>query len=73
MPSPVLDESVRIAQLFDYPPREVLRGVAEYRRQMGEGLAKEHTTLSQIPTFVTEVPNGTEKVSLLSIICLDLS
>lgn len=62
MPSPVLDEAARIARLFEYPADEVLRGVAEYRRQMDEGLAQEDTTLSQIPTFVTEVPNGTEKV-----------
>ena len=62
MSSPVLDEAARIAQQFEYPTAEVKRGVAEYIRQMEEGLAKEGTTLSQIPTFVTEVPNGTEKV-----------
>jgi hypothetical protein len=28
-----------------------------------EGLAKNATTMSQIPTYVTGVPNGTEKVS----------
>lgn len=60
--SAVLDESARIAQLFDYPPDQLLRGVAEYQNQMTDGLAKEHTTLSQIPTFVTEVPKGSEKV-----------
>ena len=27
-----------------------------------EGLQKNATTLSQIPTYVTGVPNGTEKV-----------
>lgn len=27
-----------------------------------EGLAKNATDISQIPTFVTAVPNGTEKV-----------
>jgi hypothetical protein len=27
-----------------------------------EGLAKNDTTMSQIPTYVTAVPNGTEKV-----------
>jgi hexokinase len=29
-----------------------------------EGLQKSGTTMSQIPTYVTAVPNGTEKVSL---------
>lgn len=27
------------------------------------GLAKDGTSMSQIPTYVTGVPNGTEKVS----------
>ena len=62
MTSPVLDEAARIAQQFEYPTSEVQRGVAEYIREMEEGLANEGTTLSQIPTFVTEVPNGTEQV-----------
>jgi hexokinase len=60
----LLDEATRIAREFDYPAEQVQRGVAEYIRQSNEGLAKENTTLSQIPTFVTAVPNGTEKVSL---------
>lgn len=30
-----------------------------------EGLEKEHTSISQIPTYVTGVPNGTEKVCSL--------
>lgn len=61
----ILDEAKRIARLFDYPTEQVLRGVAEYIRQMDEGLTQDNTTLSQIPTFVTSVPNGTEKVSFL--------
>ena len=35
-----------------------------------EGLAKDGTTMSQIPTYVTGVPNGTEKVSRPASICL---
>jgi hexokinase len=58
----LLAEATRIAREFDYPAEQVQRGVAEYIRQQNEGLAKENTTLSQIPTFVTAVPNGTEKV-----------
>ena len=61
----ILDEANRIAHLFDYPAEQVHRGVAEYIHQMGEGLTQENTTLSQIPTFVTSVPNGTEKVRFL--------
>ncbi|KAJ5608740.1 Glucokinase [Penicillium herquei] len=67
MSSPLLTEATRIARDFDYPAAEVQRGVAEYIRQSNEGLAKENTTLSQIPTFVTAVPNGTEKGLYLAV------
>ena len=58
----LLDQATRIARDFEYPAEQVQRGVKEYIRQSDEGLGKEGTTLSQIPTFVTAVPNGTEKV-----------
>ncbi|KAJ5101122.1 Glucokinase [Penicillium angulare] len=67
MSSPLLAEATRIAREFDYPADQVQRGVAEYIRQSNEGLAKENTTLSQIPTFVTAVPNGTEKGLYLAV------
>ncbi|PLB49199.1 hypothetical protein P170DRAFT_436820 [Aspergillus steynii IBT 23096] len=67
MSSAVLDEATRIAREFDYPAAEVQRGVKEYIREMDEGLRQEHTTLSQIPTFVTSVPNGTEKGLYLAV------
>lgn len=56
------EEAKRIAAQFDYPPDEVRKGVKEFIRQMDEGLEKQGTTLSQIPSYVTAVPNGTEKV-----------
>lgn len=62
MSSTLLDTATRIARDFDFPAEQVQRGVAEYIKQANEGLEKENTTLSQIPTFVTAVPNGTEKV-----------
>lgn len=62
MSSPLLEEAARIASQFDYPAHEVQRGVKEYIREIDEGLSQENTTLSQIPTYVTSVPNGTEKV-----------
>lgn len=60
--SALLQEAERIANQFDYSPNGVQRGVKEYIREVDEGLSEEGTTLSQIPTFVTSVPNGTEKV-----------
>lgn len=55
-------EAKRLAAQFEYTKEDVNRGVKEFMRQMAEGLAKQGTTLSQIPTYVTAVPNGTEKV-----------
>jgi hexokinase len=52
----------RIAAEFDYPAEEVRKGVKEFIREMDEGLEKQGTTMSQIPSYVTAVPNGTEKV-----------
>lgn len=62
MSSPLVEEATRIAHDFDFSADQVRRSVAEYIQESNEGLAKENTTLSQIPTFVTAVPNGTEKV-----------
>lgn len=60
------DEARRVAAEFEYPKEEVNRGVKEFLRQMDEGLQKDGTSMSQIPTYVTAVPNGTEKVLPLS-------
>jgi len=53
----------RIAAEFDYPAEEVRKGVKEFIREMDEGLEKQGATMSQIPSYVTAVPNGTEKVA----------
>lgn len=51
----------RVAAEFEYSKEDVNRGVKEFMRQMDEGLGKDGATMSQIPTYVTAVPNGTEK------------
>ncbi|KXS96084.1 hypothetical protein AC579_8284 [Pseudocercospora musae] len=51
----------RVAAEFEYSKEDVNRGVKEFIRQMHEGLQKTGATMSQIPTYVTAVPNGTEK------------
>ena len=56
------EEAKRMAAEFDYPTDQVNRSVKEFIRQMEEGLEKQGTTMAQIPTYVTAVPNGTEKV-----------
>ncbi|KAK3336064.1 hypothetical protein B0T19DRAFT_436878 [Cercophora scortea] len=54
-------EAKAISAKFDYTDEDVNKGVQEFLRQMSEGLEKDGTSLSQIPTYVTAVPNGTEK------------
>ena len=51
----------RVAAEFEYPKEDVNRGVKAFIGQMDEGLGKTGATMSQIPTYVTAVPNGTEK------------
>ncbi|KAK4239742.1 hypothetical protein C8A03DRAFT_32190 [Achaetomium macrosporum] len=50
-----------IVHQFDYTDTDVNNAVKEFLRQMAEGLERDGTSLSQIPTYVTAVPNGTEK------------
>jgi hexokinase len=50
-----------VAAEFDFSADNVRKSVKEFLRQLDEGLQKDGTHLSQIPTFVTAVPNGTEK------------
>lgn len=64
-PGPSVEAALRVAREFDFPSDLVQRGVNEFQRQMSEGLSKSGATLSQIPTYVTSVPNGTEKVRVL--------
>jgi hypothetical protein len=61
-PASSVETARRLARDFDYPSDQVQRGVTEFIREIHEGLSKQAATLSQIPTYVTSVPNGTEKV-----------
>ncbi|KAI1352687.1 glucokinase [Xylaria sp. FL0043] len=61
MANSLVEETKRIVAQFDYTDDDVNQGVQEFLRQMNEGLQKDGTSLSQIPTYVTGVPNGTEK------------
>ncbi|KAI0195755.1 hypothetical protein EV127DRAFT_477474 [Xylaria flabelliformis] len=61
MTNSLVEETKRIVAQFDYTDDDVNKGVQEFLRQMNEGLRKDGTSLSQIPTYVTGVPNGTEK------------
>ena len=52
----------KMASQFDYSAEEMKNGVKEFINQMNEGLRRQGAMMSQIPTYVTAVPNGTEKV-----------
>ncbi|KAF2116630.1 hypothetical protein BDV96DRAFT_598511 [Lophiotrema nucula] len=54
-------EAQRVAAEFEFGPDHVRKATKEFIREMDEGLQSEGTELSQIPTYVTAVPNGTEK------------
>ncbi|KAG0651377.1 Glucose kinase [Hyphodiscus hymeniophilus] len=60
-------EAQRIAAEFEFTDTDVNSNVAEFIAQMKEGLEKNATTMSQIPTYVTAVPNGTEKGLYLAV------
>ncbi|KFY55384.1 hypothetical protein V496_07017, partial [Pseudogymnoascus sp. VKM F-4515 (FW-2607)] len=57
----------RVAKEFDYTDDEVLKGGKHFIAQMQEGLLKDGTSMSQIPTYVTAIPNGTEKGVYLAV------
>ncbi|KAI0837922.1 putative glucokinase [Hypoxylon sp. FL0890] len=61
------EETKRVAAQFEYTDEDVNKGVQEFLRQMHEGLERDGTSLSQIPTYVTGVPNGTEKGLYLAV------
>ncbi|RYP80563.1 hypothetical protein DL770_006165 [Monosporascus sp. CRB-9-2] len=61
------EETKRITAQFEYTDDDVNRGVQEFLRQMHEGLDKDGTSMSQIATYVTGVPNGTEKGLYLAV------
>lgn len=63
----VLEEAKRVAAEFEYSSEDLNRGVKAFIAQLDEGLQKRGTSMSQIPTYVTAVPNGTEKGLYLAV------
>ncbi|KAK1574627.1 hexokinase [Colletotrichum navitas] len=51
----------RIAHDFDFPAEEVRRATCHFLQQLNEGLQRDGTSMCQIPSFVTNLPNGSEK------------
>ncbi|KAG5978958.1 hypothetical protein E4U55_005709 [Claviceps digitariae] len=61
------DETKRVVSQFEFSDAHLNQHVEEFLAQMKEGLEKDGTSLSQIPTYVTGVPNGTEKGLYLAV------
>merc|ERR1712137_667802 len=55
------EQAKRVAAEFDFTDDGLNKAVKEFIREMDEGLQQEGTEMSQIPTYVIAVPNGTEK------------
>ena len=64
--APLQDATDKIVHSFEFTARDLDRALAEFLREADEGLATDVPTgnLSQIPTFVTSVPDGSETVSI---------
>ncbi|KAK5090013.1 glucokinase [Lithohypha guttulata] len=60
-------EAKRMAAEFEYSKDDLNRGVQHFMTEMREGLGKTGGHISQIPTYVTAVPNGTEKGTFLAV------
>ncbi|KAJ0159487.1 Glucokinase [Colletotrichum tanaceti] len=60
-------ETKRVVDQFELSDAYVNRAVKEFLGQMHDGLQKDGTSMSQIPTYVTGVPNGTEKGLYLAV------
>ncbi|KAI4192704.1 MAG: hypothetical protein LQ346_004196 [Caloplaca aetnensis] len=63
----LIEDARKVAEEFEYPGEKVNKGVKEFIRQMDEGLQETGKSMSQIPTYVTSVPNGTEKGVYLAV------
>ncbi|GKT79702.1 glucokinase [Colletotrichum tofieldiae] len=57
----LIAQARRIAHDFDFPAEEVRRATFHFLKQLNEGLRQDGTSMCQIPSFVTNLPNGSEK------------
>ncbi|KAF8250449.1 glucokinase [Wilcoxina mikolae CBS 423.85] len=64
---PLIDRAEAISKEFEYGPEDVRKGVKEFLRLMDVGLQNDGEAMTMIPTYVTGVPNGTEKGVYLAV------
>ncbi|KAL7947217.1 hypothetical protein V8C42DRAFT_317121 [Trichoderma barbatum] len=61
------EHTSKIVSEFDFSDEDLNRHVQEYLKQTNEGLKADGTSISQIPSYVTAVPNGTESGIYLAV------
>ncbi|KAL6878084.1 hypothetical protein HDV57DRAFT_510135 [Trichoderma longibrachiatum] len=61
------EHTSKVVAQFDFSDEELNRHVDEFLKQANAGLKQDGTSLSQIPSYVTAVPNGTEKGIYLAV------
>ncbi|KAK1483591.1 hexokinase [Colletotrichum tamarilloi] len=65
--SELIAQARKIVHDFDFPPEDVRRATTHFLKQLNEGLQEDGTSMCQIPSFVTKLPNGSEKGVCLAI------
>ncbi|KAK1702682.1 hypothetical protein CaCOL14_004625 [Colletotrichum acutatum] len=65
--SELIAQARKIAHDFDFPAADVRRATTHFLKQLNEGLGEDGTSMCQIPSFVTKLPNGSEKGVCLAI------
>lgn len=63
----LIEGAKAISKTFEFSPEDVQYAVDEYTRLMKIGLENEGEAMTMIPTYVTAVPNGTEKGVYLAV------
>ncbi|KAL0943344.1 glucokinase [Colletotrichum truncatum] len=66
-PSSMLSQARTIAKEFEFLDNDVCRATTHFLKQLNEGLQKDGTSMCQIPSYVTKLPNGSEKGVCLAI------
>lgn len=59
--TPLMQKAKEIANEFDFDTRQINAAIAEFKKLMDKGLQHDAEAMTMIPTYVTAVPNGTEK------------
>ncbi|KAI6778183.1 uncharacterized protein J7T54_002718 [Emericellopsis cladophorae] len=62
-----MDRAKAVAGGFHVSSQTIRRGTDHFVRQLGSGLLSDGTALLQVPSYVTSLPNGTEKGSKAAI------